>query len=587
MSDVGPALHSPSTRTVDVVVVGAGLAGLRAACLLVEARAEVIVVEARHRLGGRTLSYAPPHAQQTIDKGAGWVAPSHKRFLKLAQELGLHTFAQPTRGDGVFVCDHGERYILREYWWLGGLLPLLGPGAVLSALYALMRLDSMAKQLPAGTPWKCIYAREWEAVSLADLLDREVENRRACNLLKVSFEGILLHNCQDVSLLWWLFYVRSAGGTRALTDDAQAMRVTEGTQSLAVRLANNSSDTVQVSAACVVLAISPKLLQRIEFDRHIPRSLAGQAWFAGTGVKWTLFYRSAFWKTRSQNGFVIHSKGMPWVFDGSSCDGEMSALVGFLTEEKAKALCNSSARCTYVLDLLTEVLGENARSQLVSGKYYSEKHWNQEEWSDCCVNGIPPGSTFTEQGEVLFQGRDERLIWAGCEHALSWNGYMEGALSSGEAAAVEAALTLSNDLSYSSLSWYALTLSNDLSYSSPSWRGQCRVGSELANLVELQERQKLAARCTVHPLRRLIGRAARVLPPALSAGRPFIASLPWLGPLVYIWSAALGKTYHGDRLVTRTAENDYVPRWLSCYRIGAVMLGWCVLEIAGLVVTVV
>src|SRR5690606_14732544 len=81
-----------SDRNVDVIVVGAGLAGLCAARRLAERGASYIVLEARDRVGGRTLSQSL--AGSMIDLGGQWIGPTQHRLAALANELGVATFPQ-------------------------------------------------------------------------------------------------------------------------------------------------------------------------------------------------------------------------------------------------------------------------------------------------------------------------------------------------------------------------------------------------------------------------------------------------------------------------------------------------------------
>ena len=84
-----------------MVVIGAGLAGLRAAELLRDAGREVIVLEARDRVGGRTRTESWEGA--SIDLGGQWIGPGQHRVAALAARLGVETF--PTRVEGDRVVD--------------------------------------------------------------------------------------------------------------------------------------------------------------------------------------------------------------------------------------------------------------------------------------------------------------------------------------------------------------------------------------------------------------------------------------------------------------------------------------------------
>ena len=83
------------------VVVGAGLAGLSAAKVLAAAEAEVTVLEARDRVGGRTWSQTLANGA-TIEMGAEFVLPGNTEVVQLARRMGLGLW------------DKGMRYGMRE-----------------------------------------------------------------------------------------------------------------------------------------------------------------------------------------------------------------------------------------------------------------------------------------------------------------------------------------------------------------------------------------------------------------------------------------------------------------------------------------
>jgi len=89
--------------TYDVIVVGAGLAGLQAAWDIQRAGLTCLVLEARDRVGGKTLTRkGTPGGEVQQDLGAAWINDTNQsRMWALARELGLHTYVQNTTGDVV------------------------------------------------------------------------------------------------------------------------------------------------------------------------------------------------------------------------------------------------------------------------------------------------------------------------------------------------------------------------------------------------------------------------------------------------------------------------------------------------------
>lgn len=94
---VGTKLGVP---TVDVVIIGAGLAGLTAASHITKAGHSCIVLEARGRVGGRTWSQKLPSGDTIFDIGAAWINDTNQsRMAQLAREFGAEYIEQNTDGN--------------------------------------------------------------------------------------------------------------------------------------------------------------------------------------------------------------------------------------------------------------------------------------------------------------------------------------------------------------------------------------------------------------------------------------------------------------------------------------------------------
>lgn len=97
-------------RSCDVAIVGAGLAGLAAARALLAAGADVLVLEGRGRVGGRTLTEGLEAEGAFIDHGGQWVSPGQERIVGLAGELGVGLFPSWDEGDLV-LWREGRRHV--------------------------------------------------------------------------------------------------------------------------------------------------------------------------------------------------------------------------------------------------------------------------------------------------------------------------------------------------------------------------------------------------------------------------------------------------------------------------------------------
>src|SRR5688572_11201867 len=138
-------------READVVVVGAGLAGLSAARTLRAAGLDVVVLEARDRVGGRTLN-EPIGDGKVVEIGAQWVGPTQDRVLALIAELGLETFPSYSTGRNIF--ERGGK--ISNY---SGTIPRTNPVGLAEVGIAMKRLNLMAAKVPLEAPWTAPNAR--------------------------------------------------------------------------------------------------------------------------------------------------------------------------------------------------------------------------------------------------------------------------------------------------------------------------------------------------------------------------------------------------------------------------------------------
>ncbi len=441
------------SREVDVVVVGAGLAGLVGARDLVAAGQSVAVLEARDRVGGRLLN-ADLGGGKVVEVGGQWVGPTQHRALALASALGVETF--PTYASGENVVEIGGS--LRRY---RGAIPRINPAVLVDIGQAQFRLDRMARSVPPEAPWRAPRAEAWDAQTMWTWIRRNTVTRAARALLQLAVEAVWAAHPADVSLLHVLFYTRAAGSFDDLVGTeggAQQDRFVGGSQELAVRLADGlgeavtlgapvrriaqrgdvvtvSADRGAVTARAAIVAIPPTLCARIAYDPPMPalRDQLTQRMAQGSVIKCMAVYDSPFWRDEGLSGQATSVEGpVKVVFDNSPPDGSPGVLLGFLEGRQARELAQWSedARRRAVVGCFERLFGPAAASP----DAYLEQVWAQEEFTRGCYGCLMPPGGWVSLGPALRQPVG-RLHWAGAETATTWNGYMDGAVRSGESAA--------------------------------------------------------------------------------------------------------------------------------------------------------
>ena len=442
-------------READVAVVGAGLAGLSAARALAAAGRSVVVLEARDRVGGRTLNEpVGPEPDQVVELGAQWVGPTQHRLLALARELGIATY--PTHGEGEYLFAAGEK--VDRY---RGTIPPMNPVALADLGQAMARLNLMARGVPVDAPWTARRAARWDAQTFETWIRRNVRAPSARAMLRLALEAVWAIDAAEPSLLHVLFYIHSAGKLETLLDTengAQQDRFVGGTQLLSQRLAERldvvleapvraiaqddagvtvRADGAEVRAERVVVAVPVPLGAAIAWTPALPYDRVGlvQRMAMGSVVKCMAVYDEPFWRADGLSGQAAALDGpVKVVYDNSPPGGRPGVLLGFFEARAAQAAMRMPVedRRTTVLSAFARFFGPRA----LSPERYVDRAWGEDEWSRGCYGAFLPPGGWTGFGPALRRPVG-RVHWAGAETATVWNGYMDGAVSSGERAAAE------------------------------------------------------------------------------------------------------------------------------------------------------
>ena len=230
----------------DVLVVGAGFAGLTAARELAGAGLDVQVLEARDRVGGRTLSQSVgDRPEDLVELGGQWVGPTQHEVLALAEDLGIETYPQHAEGKNLFETDRGK---LKRY---RGTIPMLGPLVMVDYGRADLRLKRLIRRISAEAPWEREDAERLDEQTFASWIRGAARTGTAREALATACRAVFSVEPADISLLHVLFYAAAAGGWDDLLDTeggAQQDRLSGGTQQLSIRMAEELGDRVELSA---------------------------------------------------------------------------------------------------------------------------------------------------------------------------------------------------------------------------------------------------------------------------------------------------------------------------------------------------
>jgi putrescine oxidase len=412
--------------THDVIVVGAGVTGLTAAHRLAQAGLDVLVLEARDRVGGRLLTERHPEADGSdgwaeFEVGGQWVSPDQSALLGMIDELGLETFPRYRSGDALYVDRSGTPRRFTDD------LPVAEPTA--AAIDRLTKtLDGLAEEMDPARPWEHPDAARLDSISFRAWLERHCDDAEARdNVALYVGPAMLTKPAHAFSALQAVLMAASAGSFSNLVDADFILdrRVVGGLASVPRALADRLGDRVRLDADVslvewseagaavhvggevhharrVVLAVPPTVVRRIRFAPELPAEhrMAREHQSFGLVVKVQAAYQTPFWREQglSGTGFgpyqLVHE-----VYDNTPEGESRGFLVAFVSDVNADELGRLPAaeRRERILGSLAAYFGDQAREPLA----YHESDWQHQE-----LTGGAYGTSFdlgglTRYGAVL------------------------------------------------------------------------------------------------------------------------------------------------------------------------------------------
>ena len=451
----------------DVVIVGAGPAGLTAARELRKAGLSVAVLEARDRVGGRTWTDTVDGAMLEI--GGQWVSPDQTALLELLEELGLKTYDRYREGQAVYIGADGKRTL-----YSGDSFPVSDTTAAeMDKLTAL--LDSLAAEIGPTEPWAHPKARELDTISFHHWLRANSADEEACNNIGLFIAGgMLTKPAHAFSALQAVLMAASAGSFTHLTDEDFILdkRVVGGMQQVSLLQAAELGDDVvlsspvrtihweagaaenpaesaagnpagvtvvsdraTVNARFVIMAVPPNLYSRVSYNPPLPRRQhqMHQHQSLGLVIKVHAVYSTPFWRQDGLSGTCFGADALVQeVYDNTNHEDPRGTLVGFVSDEKADAMFELSAgeRRRAILESIAGFLGEKA----LDPEVYYESDWGSEEWT----RGAYAASY--DLGGLHRYGKDQHapvgpIYWASSDLAAEGYQHVDGAVRMGRATA--------------------------------------------------------------------------------------------------------------------------------------------------------
>lgn len=430
-----------------VVVAGAGLAGLTAAVELSNDGAQVTVLDARDRVGGRVWTVRDAFVEgQHAEAGGDLIEGDQEAIRRLADQLGL-SLMPILRGGFAFVQRRSGRRPSEPHSTVQELWPQIEQ---LCAPW--VRAYRLSEQR-----WDGPIARMIAGLSVADWLD-QIHADAQTRAVMLGLRGFFLADPEELSLLALVDELVSESPGRA-----QFYRIKGGNDVLAARLAGRLRESVrlkttvlaaiqkrekiqvtvgtpeggqgQISADYLVVAVPATTLRRIAFRPRLPlpQRKAIQSLCYGRATKTLLQFERRFWQRRGRPRAYGTDLPIGAIWDGNENQRGREGILTLLAGGSASADTQTLIAKRGVGSLVKALawLGSSRSSMLASRTIC----WEQDRWAQGGYAFFDPA--FDPEIRMWLARPHGRILFAGEHTSIRWQGYMNGAIESGLRAAAE------------------------------------------------------------------------------------------------------------------------------------------------------
>lgn len=393
----------------DVVVVGAGFAGISAALALQDAGLTVEVIEARNRVGGK-VSSGRDQLGMIVDTGGQWVTEEMTVVMGLIDRYGL-TLVEPHRPDDYRIHPSGSAERVSDLY--EEISAAGGPGSIGAAIRRLPEEHQPGVRSIMQGVW-CQDPDDVSAAFVAAMSGiTEIEGEELQYFVAESIHTLAIRMAADLRTPIRLG-VRAAAIRRA--DNRVAVETTDAT----------------IEARHVLVAIPPQVVPAIRFTPPLEPDVASacSSFRAGDVTKILLRYEAPFW---SGAGLSFAEPTGMYVTSMSVDSPALVVFMGGPLAARARSL-GTEGRRRFVLGTLADALGDQALEPVS----YLEQDWPPDQLGAggyCSVIGV--GGRL-DAIDVLRSG-SSHVTFASTELATSYPGYIEGAIVAGREAAARVA----------------------------------------------------------------------------------------------------------------------------------------------------
>lgn len=432
----------------DVVIIGAGFAGLKAATELKKNGKKVLILEARDRVGGRSM--AGEICGHVIDLGGQWVGPQQKILLNQAKDLGIQTYPQYTKGKSLLSYNNQ----LTSYKYEIPKLPVL---ALIELIIVNLKWTFDMRHLSKKSTTFLSHLQKFDSLTVESWIERNVKIPATREFIKTITRALACCESSEISYLFFLDMLKKSHGLVkmiGIKGGAQQDKFHGGAWKIAKLLAENLKDNILLNSPVVsvvqgdsnvqiftenrgfiakhlIITTPPPLTLRINFQPELPNNkiqLLTQMKM-GSVIKVHFAFKKPFWRTQGLNGSAASiNHHLSVVFDQTPIDEKIGILVGLVEGKHAIELSrlDKETRKKKLIDDLIHYFGDEAANPLE----YIEQDWIKEEWSQGGYTAYMPPNVISRYGNEI-RTPTGFIHWAGTETATEAAGYLEGALQSG------------------------------------------------------------------------------------------------------------------------------------------------------------